>query len=360
MSVEKKDFIYEGKAKQVYSTTDENLVIIHYKDDATAGNGAKKGTIVNKGVMNNKITAMLFRMLEKNGIKTHLVDVLNDRDQLCQKVKIFPLEVIVRNVIAGSMAARVGIPEGTKPTNTIFEICYKNDAYGDPLINDHHAVALGLCTYEELAEIYRITGQINNLLKDAFDKIGITLVDFKIEFGKNAAGEILLADNDSQKDKYVTFKSGNEYFGIKIEYVNEIIVYQEITEIPETEEYIKGLINLRGKIIPVIDVRIRFKQEPFEYNDRTCIIVLNVKELVVGLIVEKIAEVVEITEGNILPNPKIGKADRSQNKYVYGIGKVGDEVKLLLDPERLLNDEDTALIEQVNDMNADETEDKEE
>lgn len=169
-----------------------------------------------------------------------------------------------------------------------------------------------------------------------------------------------MADNDSQKDKYVTFKSGNQYFGIKIEYVNEIIVYQEITEIPETEEYIKGLINLRGKIIPVIDVRIRFKQEPFEYNDRTCIIVLNVKELVVGLIVEKIAEVVEITEGNILPNPKIGKADRSQNKYVYGIGKVGDEVKLLLDPERLLNDEDTALIEQVNDMNADEAEDKEE
>ena len=168
-----------------------------------------------------------------------------------------------------------------------------------------------------------------------------------------------MADNDSQKDKYVTFKSGNQYFGIKIEYVNEIIVYQEITEIPETEEYIKGLINLRGKIIPVIDVRIRFKQEPFEYNDRTCIIVLNVKELVVGLIVEKIAEVVEITEGNILPNPKIGKADRSQNKYVYGIGKVGDEVKLLLDPERLLNDEDTALIEQVNDMNADEAEDKE-
>lgn len=167
-------------------------------------------------------------------------------------------------------------------------------------------------------------------------------------------------ESSTQKDKYVTFKSGNEYFGIKIEYVNEIIVYQEITEIPETEEYIKGLINLRGKIIPVIDVRIRFKQEPFEYNDRTCIIVLNVKELVVGLIVEKIAEVVEITEGNILPNPKIGKADRSQNKYVYGIGKVGDEVKLLLDPERLLNDEDTALIEQVNDMNADETEDKEE
>ena len=158
-----------------------------------------------------------------------------------------------------------------------------------------------------------------------------------------------MTDNDAQKDKYVTFKSGSEYFGIKIEYVNEIIVYQEITEIPETEDYIKGLINLRGKIIPVVDARIRFRQEPFEYNDRTCIIVLNVKNLVVGLIVEKIAEVVEITEGNIVPNPKIGKADKSQNKYVYGIGRVGDKVKLLLDPEKLLNDEDTALLEQITD-----------
>ena len=158
-----------------------------------------------------------------------------------------------------------------------------------------------------------------------------------------------MADNDAQKDKYVTFKSGSEYFGIKIEYVNEIIVYQEITEIPETEDYIKGLINLRGKIIPVVDARIRFRQEQFEYNDRTCIIVLNVKNLVVGLIVEKIAEVVEITEGNIVPNPKIGKADKSQNKYVYGIGRVGDKVKLLLDPEKLLNDEDTALLEQITD-----------
>ncbi len=144
-----------------------------------------------------------------------------------------------------------------------------------------------------------------------------------------------MADNDAQKDKYVTFKSGSEYFGIKIEYVNEIIVYQEITEIPETEDYIKGLINLRGKIIPVVDARIRFRQEPFEYNDRTCIIVLNVKNLVVGLIVEKIAEVVEITEGNIVPNPKIGKADKSQNKYVYGIGRVGDKVKILRDPEKV-------------------------
>ncbi|MDR3258899.1 MAG: phosphoribosylaminoimidazolesuccinocarboxamide synthase [Fusobacteriaceae bacterium] len=194
MEVEKKEFIYEGKAKQVYTTTDENLVIIHYKDDATAGNGAKKGTIKDKGIMNNTITTLLFQMLAKNGIKTHLVKKLNDRDQLCQRVKIFPLEVIVRNIIAGSMAKRVGIEEGTIPTNVIFEICYKNDEYGDPLINDHHAVALKLATYDELKTIYELTSKINEILKSTFDKIGIVLVDFKIEFGKNANGEILLAD----------------------------------------------------------------------------------------------------------------------------------------------------------------------
>ena len=151
-------------------------------------------------------------------------------------------------------------------------------------------------------------------------------------------------ERDTQKGKYVTFKSGDEYFGLKIQYVNEIIVFQEITKIPESENYIKGLINLRGKIIPVIDVRLRFKQEPFEYTDRTCIIVVNVKNIVVGFIVEQIAEVVEIQEENIIPSPSVGKADKSQNKYVYAIGKVGDQVKLLLDPDRLLNDEEiTAL-----------------
>ncbi len=159
-----------------------------------------------------------------------------------------------------------------------------------------------------------------------------------------------MSEFDTQKGKYVTFQSGSEYFGLKIQYVNEIIVFQEITEIPESEDYIKGLINLRGKIIPVIDVRLRFKQEPFEYNDRTCIIVINVNNLVVGLIVEKIAEVVEIQEENILPSPTIGRADKSQNKYVYAIGKVGDEVKLLLDPDKLLNDEDLNVIEQASEQ----------
>ena len=195
--MERKEFIYEGKAKQIYATEDKNLVIIHYKDDATAGNGEKKGTISNKGVMNNEITTILFENLEKNGIRTHFKEKLNDRDQLCENLEIFPLEVIVRNIIAGSMAKRLGIEEGTKPENTIFEICYKNDEFGDPLINDHHAVSMGLATYAELEEIYEITAKINQLLLTAFGNEGIDLVDFKIEFGKNAAGEIVLADEIS-------------------------------------------------------------------------------------------------------------------------------------------------------------------
>ena len=165
-----------------------------------------------------------------------------------------------------------------------------------------------------------------------------------------------MSDFITQKDKYVTFKSGHEYYGIKIQYVNEIIVYQEITEIPESESYIKGLINLRGKIIPVIDVRLRFKQEPIPYTDRTCIIVLNVDNTVVGLIVEKIAEVVEIQEENILPSPTIGNTEKPQNVFVQSIGKVGDSVKLLLDPEKLLNGEDKMLIESVSDEESTEEE----
>ncbi|WP_300367501.1 phosphoribosylaminoimidazolesuccinocarboxamide synthase [Brachyspira sp.] len=194
MSKEKKEMMYEGKAKKIYYTDNAEQIIVYYKDDATAFNGEKKGSIKDKGVMNNEITSLLFKMLEKNGIKTHFIEKLNDREQLCQKVQIFPLEVIVRNLIAGSMAKRLGMEEGTVPTNTIFEICYKNDEYGDPLINDHHAVALKLATYDELKYIYEVTAKVNNLLKDALDKIGITLVDFKIEFGKNSKGEILLAD----------------------------------------------------------------------------------------------------------------------------------------------------------------------
>ena len=145
---------------------------------------------------------------------------------------------------------------------------------------------------------------------------------------------------DTQEGKYMTFKSGSEYFGLEIQYVQQIIQFQAITKIPETEDYIKGLINLRGKIIPVVDVRVRFKQGECEYNDKTCILVITVKDTTVGLIVEQIAEVAEIQKENILPPPTIGRNDKGHNKYVYGIGKVGTSVKLLLDPEKLLYDEE--------------------
>lgn len=158
---------------------------------------------------------------------------------------------------------------------------------------------------------------------------------------------------DDQRDKYMTFKSGNEYFGLKLQNVSEIIQYQAITAVPETEDYIKGLINLRGKVLPVIDVRMRFHQEPLEYNDRTCIIVINVKSMAVGLIVEKIAEVVEIKEKDILPPPGAGRA-KAHHKYVYGIGRIGRSVKLLLDPEKLLLDESSPMEQTKNMLAGDE------
>lgn len=191
------DMLYEGKAKQVYATDQEDKVIIHYKDAATAFNNIKKATIENKGLLNNKISTIVFNRLKAAGIPTHYIETLNDRDQLCLRVSIVPLEVIVRNVIAGSMAKRLGIEEGTQAPNTIYEICYKDDALGDPLINDHHAVALGAATYEELAEIYALTARINEELIKMFSEVNIRLVDFKIEFGKTAEGKIVLADEIS-------------------------------------------------------------------------------------------------------------------------------------------------------------------
>lgn len=156
-----------------------------------------------------------------------------------------------------------------------------------------------------------------------------------------------LLEEDTQKGKFMTFQTGKEFFGISISYVNEIIVMQPITAIPEVEDYIKGLINLRGKIIPVIDVRTRFRMEPLEYTDRTCIIVINVKSTVVGLIVEKIAEVDTIPEENIVPPPTLGHKENEHNKYIYGLAKTGDSVKLLLDPEKLIRDEDLEAIEEM-------------
>ena len=191
------EMLYEGKAKQVYATDDENVILIHYKDAATAYNNIKKATIANKGVLNNKISTIIFNYLHAAGIETHYIETLNDRDQFCRRVKIIPLEVIVRNYVAGSMAKRLGLEEGLKPENTIFDICYKADELGDPLINDHHAVALGLVTYGELDHIYRTTAQINKVLTGLFAKIGINLIDFKIEFGRTPDGKIILADEIS-------------------------------------------------------------------------------------------------------------------------------------------------------------------
>ncbi len=188
------ELLYEGKAKQVYATDNAEQIILHYKDDATAFNNIKHATIVNKGVLSNAISTLIFRELERAGVKTHYIETLNDRDQLCRKLTIFPLEFVVRNVIAGSMAQRLGVDEGTEPKNTIFDICYKSDTLGDPLMNDHHAVALGLASYDELDEMYRMAARINEVLKELFSKINVKLIDFKIEFGKTSDGEILLAD----------------------------------------------------------------------------------------------------------------------------------------------------------------------
>lgn len=195
--MEKLEMMYEGKAKKIYATENAEEVIVYYKDDATAFNGEKKDQINNKGILNNAITSMIFEMLNKNGIKTHFVKKLNDREQLCKKVEIVPLEVIVRNVAAGSMAKRLGLEEGYKLKTTVFEFSYKDDELGDPLINSYHAVAIGAATFEEIKTILDMTAKINDLLKEFFSKLNINLIDFKIEFGKLPNGEIVLADEIS-------------------------------------------------------------------------------------------------------------------------------------------------------------------
>lgn len=194
--MEKKELLYEGKAKKVYATDDKDHVIIYYKDDATAFNGVKKGQIENKGVLNNSITSALFKLLEENGVKSHFEEKISDREQICKKVQIVPLEVIVRNVAAGSMAKRLGLEEGYKLKTTVYEICLKDDALNDPMINDYHAVAIGAATFEELDKIYALTKKINEVLKEFFLKLNINLIDFKLEFGRYN-GEIILADEIS-------------------------------------------------------------------------------------------------------------------------------------------------------------------
>ena len=189
--------LYEGKAKQVYSTDNENEYIVYYKDDATAFNGEKKASIQSKGILNNKICTIMFETLEKAGIKTHFIKALSDREQLVKKVTILPLEVIVRNITAGYFCKRYGVEEGIVLDKPIFEMSYKNDEYGDPLVNDDHAIALKLATQEEIDYIREQTLKINEIMKEFFLKLNLKLVDFKLEFGKDTDGNIILADEIS-------------------------------------------------------------------------------------------------------------------------------------------------------------------
>lgn len=189
--------LYEGKAKKVFKTDDENLLIVSYKDDATAFNGLKKGTISGKGVINNKMSNLLMALLEKNGIPTHYVEELNDRETLVKKVSIVPLEVIIRNISAGSFSKRYGVEEGIRFDSPTIEFSYKNDELGDPLINEYQAMALKLATKEEIEKIKEYSFAVNEQLKAFWKECGVTLVDFKLEFGRLSDGTIILADEIS-------------------------------------------------------------------------------------------------------------------------------------------------------------------
>jgi len=194
--MEKRELLYEGKAKRVYKTDDEKLYIVSYKDDATAFNGEKKGTIVGKGVVNNRMSNIMCRMLAENGIETHLVEELNDRETVVKAVQIIPLEIIIRNVAAGSFSKRFGVEEGTVLKSPTLEYSLKDDALGDPLINNYHILALGIATEEELKIMSEMTFKINSLLSERFAQIGVKLIDFKIELGR-VDGKIILADEIS-------------------------------------------------------------------------------------------------------------------------------------------------------------------
>ena len=195
--MEKKEQLYEGKAKKVFATDDANLVIVDYKDDATAFNGEKKGTITGKGVINNVMSNHMFQLLEQQGVPTHFVEQLSERETLVKKVSIVPLEVIIRNISAGSFAKRFGVEEGIVFDEPTIEFSYKNDELGDPLMNAYHAIALKAATREEIETIKAMAFKVNEVMKQYFDTLNVILVDFKLEFGKTADGTIVLADEIS-------------------------------------------------------------------------------------------------------------------------------------------------------------------
>lgn len=196
MYMKKLEMLYEGKAKKVYNTDVDDVLIVDYKDDATAFNGEKKGTIVGKGVVNNRMTNHIFQLLEKEGVPTHFVEELSDRETAVKKVEIVPLEVIIRNIAAGSFSKKLGIEEGKKLLAPTLEFSYKDDELGDPMINDYYAIAIGAATQEEIDRITELVFKVNKFLLSFFEKAGIELVDFKVEFGRYK-GEIILADEIS-------------------------------------------------------------------------------------------------------------------------------------------------------------------
>ena len=188
------ELLYEGKSKQIFKTDNPDNVVVRFKDDITAFYGIKRANIMNKGRLTCDISSMVLGYLNDNGINTHFIERVDDDGQLCRVVEHVPVEVIVRNVVAGSMAQRLGMEEGIVPENTIFDLCLRRSDLGDPLINDHHAVALGLLSYEELSELYEMSAKINSLVTELYSKADITDVDFKIEFGRAADGSLVLAD----------------------------------------------------------------------------------------------------------------------------------------------------------------------
>jgi phosphoribosylaminoimidazole-succinocarboxamide synthase len=230
------EFLYEGKAKQVYATDDEKVVLIKYKDDATAFDGLKKGTILNKGIVNNRVSNLLFKLLEQAGIETHLLQQIDDRNTLVKKLQIIPVEVVVRNIIAGSLSKRTGKEEGLELADTIIELYYKDDELHDPMINEYHARVMGWATTEQLQEMDRQAHKINQLLRVFYDSIGIILVDFKLEFGLYE-GRVILGDEISPDtcrlwDKVSREKLDKDRF--RRDMGQEVEAYQEVARRIET------------------------------------------------------------------------------------------------------------------------------
>ncbi|HHV65273.1 MAG TPA: phosphoribosylaminoimidazolesuccinocarboxamide synthase [Peptococcaceae bacterium] len=239
--MEKLKLLYEGKAKKIYETAEQDIYLVEYKDDATAFNGLKKGTIVDKGIINNKMSAMMFTYLQKNGVANHFVEIISDREQIVRRLKMIPLEIVVRNIVAGSLAKRVGKEEGYALTSPVLELYYKNDSLGDPLVNDTHALALGWATADQLKTMKQMAIRVNELMIELAAKAGIDLVDFKLEFGL-CDGQVFLGDEISPDtcrfwDKATGKKLDKDRFRRDLGQVEEAYseVYKRLREVIASE-----------------------------------------------------------------------------------------------------------------------------